>query len=162
MGKVAVIALVVMASIVLVASALAESATKEECIAKCKEAAQLITEKGMDAAFQELQNKNGKFVWKDSYVYVMDFTGKHLTHPLLPDRVGKNFLESKLPDGRFLVKELIEVAKTKGEGWVEYMYPKPEELAKPTPFKEKISSKKLAYVYRIPGKEIFVSAGLFE
>jgi cytochrome c len=162
MRKVAVIALAVMASVVLVTSVLAESATKEECIAKCKEAAQLINEKGMDAAFQELQNKDGKFVWKDSYVYVMDFTGTHLTHPLRPASVGKNFLESKLPDGRFLVKELIEMAKTKGEGWIEYMYPKPEELAKPTPFKEKISSKKLAYVYRIPGKDIFVSAGIFE
>jgi signal transduction histidine kinase len=162
MRKVAVIALAVMASVVLVASALAESATKEECIAKCKEAAQLITEKGMDAAFQELQNKDGKFVWKDSYVYVMDFKGTHLTQPLRPASVGKNFLETKLPDGRFLVKELIEMAKTKGEGWIEYMYPKPEELAKPTPHEEKIRSKKLAYVYRVPGKEIFVSAGIFE
>ena len=162
MRKVAVIALAVMASVILVTSALAESATKEECIAKCKEAARLITEKGMDAAFQELQNKDGKFVWKDSYVYVLDFTGIHLTHPLRPNMVGKNVLESKLPDGRFLVKELIEMAKAKGEGWIEYMYPKPEELAKPTPFKEKIFSRKLAYVYRIPGKEMFVSAGLFE
>ena len=162
MRKVAVIALAVMVSIVLVASALAESATKEECIAKCKEAARLINEKGMDAAFQELQNKDGKFVWKDSYVYVLDFTGIHVTHPLRPNMVGKNVLESKLPDGRFLVKELIEMAKTKGEGWIEYMYPKPEELAKPTPFKEKKFSRKLAYVYRIPGKEMFVSAGLFE
>jgi len=42
------------------------------------------------------------------------------------------------------------------------MYPKPEELAKPTPFKEKIPSKKLTYVYRVPGKDIFVAAGLFE
>ena len=138
---------------------IAESATKEECIAKCEEAAQLITEKGMDAAFQRLQKKDGKFVWKDSYVYVMDFTGTHLTHPLRPDSVGKNFLEAKLPDGRYLVKELIEIAKTKGEGWIEYMYPKPEELAKPKPWK---LSKKLAYVYRIPGKELFVSAGVFE
>jgi hypothetical protein len=50
MRKVAVIALVVMASIFLVTSALAESATKEECIAKCKEAAQLIVDKGQEAA----------------------------------------------------------------------------------------------------------------
>ena len=162
MRKIAVIALVVMAGVVFAASVMAESATKEECVAKCKEAAQLITEKGMDAAFQELQKKDGKFVWKDSYVYVLDFTGTHLTHPLRPDSVGKNVLEAKLPDGRFIVKELIEMAKAKGEGWIEYMYPKPEELAKSTPFKEKIFSKKLAYVYRVPGKEIFVSAGVFE
>jgi len=75
MRKVAVIMMVVFASVVFVVSALAESATKEECVAKCKEAAQLITEKGMDAAFQELQKKDGKFVWKDSYVYVLDLRG---------------------------------------------------------------------------------------
>jgi signal transduction histidine kinase len=159
MSKVAVIALVVMTSIVLVASALAESATKEECIAKCKEAAQLITEKGMDAAFQELQNKDGKFVWKDSYVFVLDFAGTHLTHPLRPESVGKNVVEFKV-DGKFVVKEMIEVAKTKGEGWVEYMYPKPAELKKPE--KERILSKKITYIYRVPGKDMFVGAGVWE
>jgi len=28
-------------------------------------------------------------------------------------------------------QEFIEIAKTKGEGWVEYMWPKPEEMQKP-------------------------------
>jgi hypothetical protein len=27
-------------------------------------------------------------------------------------------------NGKLVVKEFIEVTKTKGEGWVEYMYPK--------------------------------------
>jgi cytochrome c len=116
MRKVSVIALVIIASVVLVASTLAESATKEECVAKCKEAAQLITEKGMDAAFQELQKKDGKFVWKDSYVAVFDFTGTHLTHPLHPAAVGKNVIGFKDSNGKFVIKELIEVAKTKGGG----------------------------------------------
>ena len=62
MRKVVVTALMVVASVVLVGSALAESATKDECVTKSKEAAQLIKEKGMEAAFQELQNKDGKFV----------------------------------------------------------------------------------------------------
>jgi len=140
----------------------AESATKDECVTKCKEAAQLITEKGLEAALPELNKKDGKFVWKDTYVYVLDFTGVHVTHPLRPELVGKNVLEAKDSNGKFLVKELIEVARTKGEGWIDYMYPKPEELAKPIPFKEKIPSKKLGYVYRVPGKELLVVAGVFE
>jgi len=115
MRKVAVIALVIMASVVLAASVMAESATKEECIANCKEAAQLITEKGLDAALPELNKKDGKFVWKDSYVFVMDFAGTHLTHPLRPEVVGKNVIEFKDSNGKFVVKEFIEVAKTKGE-----------------------------------------------
>jgi signal transduction histidine kinase len=160
MKKLTAIMLVVFTGIVFASSALAESATKDECVTKCKEAAKLIKEKGMDAAFQELQNKDGKFVWKDTYVFVMDFTGTHLTHPLRPERVGKNVIGSKDSNGKLVVKEFIEVAKTTGEGWVEYMYPKPAELKKPE--KERILSKKISYVYRVPGTDMFVSAGVWE
>jgi cytochrome c len=160
MKKVAVIVLVIMASVVLVASAFAESATKDECVTKSKDAAQLIKEKGMNAAFQDLQNKDGKFVWKDTYVFVMDFTGTHLTHPLRPEMVGKNVIGFKDSNGKLVVKEFIEVANTTGEGWVEYMYPKPAELKKPE--KERILSKKISYVYRVPGTDMFVGAGVWE
>ena len=160
MKKFTAISLILLACIVFASSALAESATKDECVTKCKEAAQLIKEKGMEAAFQELQKKDGKFVWKDTYVFVMDFTGTHLTHPLRPERVGKNVIGSKDSNGKLVVKEFIEVAKTTGEGWVEYMYPKPAELKKPE--KERILSKKITYVYRVPGTDMFVAAGVWE
>ncbi len=160
MRKFALITVVVLAGIVFASNALAESATKDECVTKCKEAAQLIKEKGMEASFQELQNKDGKFVWKDTYVFVMDFDGKHLTHPLRPESVGKNVMGFKDSNGKFVVKEFIEVAKTTGEGWVEYMYPKPAELKKPE--KERILSKKITYVYRVPGTDMFVAAGVWE
>ncbi len=159
MRNLATITLIVVIVLILASSALAESATKDECVTKCKEAAQLITEKGLDAALPELNNKDGKFVWKDSYVFVMDFAGKHLTHPLRPELVGKNVVESKV-DGKFIVKEMIEVAKTKGEGWVEYMYAKPAELKKKE--MERILSKKVTYIYRVPGQDIFVGAGVWE
>lgn len=159
MRKCAAIMLVVFMGIVLASSALAESATRDECVTKCKEAAKLIIDKGQEAALPELNNKDGKFVWKDSYVFVLDFSGKHLTHPLRPELVGKNVIETKI-DGKFVVKEMIEVAKTKGEGWVEYMYPKPAELKKPE--KERILSKKVTYIYRVPDKDIFVGAGVWE
>jgi len=47
-------------------------------------------------------------------------------------------------------------AKTKGEGWVDYMYPKPARIEKTR--KERILSKKITYVYRVPGTDMFVSA----
>jgi cytochrome c len=159
MNKIATTTLIVLIGIVFAASTFADSATREECIARCKEAAQFIIEKGQEAALLELNKKDGKFVWKDSYVFVIDFAGTHLTHPLRPELVGKNVLEWKV-DGRFVVKEFIEVAKTKGEGSVEYMYPTPEELKKPE--KERILSKKVTYIYRVPGKDMFVGAGVFE
>jgi len=42
------------------------------------------------------------------------------------------------------------------------MYPTPEELKKPIPYKEKKASKKVSYVYRVPGKDLMVIAGFFE
>jgi signal transduction histidine kinase len=160
MRKVAVIALVVMASIFLVASALAEGATKEECIEKCKEAAQLIVDKGQEAALQEINKKGSTFVWKDTYVFIVDFNGTFLAQPSRPDHIGKNYLEWKTSDGKYPQKMSIEVAKTKGEGWVEYVQAKPEELKKPP--EQRILSKKSTYIYRVPGKEIYCGAGVYE
>ncbi|MBF0495367.1 MAG: cache domain-containing protein [Deltaproteobacteria bacterium] len=130
-----------------------DKATKDECVAKCKEAAKLITDKGLDAALKVLNDPKGPFVWKDSYVFTTNMdTGVNLSH-LNPKMVGKNLMEAKDVNGKAFYAEYIEVAKSKGEGWVSYMWPKPGE---------KTPSKKLAYVYRVPGQPILVGAGVYE
>jgi signal transduction histidine kinase len=174
MRKAAVIALVMMVSVALAASVMAQSGVKEECVALTKDAAKFINEKGLDAAIAEINNKEGKFVTKNTYVFLMDLEGNELAHPYhaltgLPASAvtasGRNILklfDYKDTTGKLFVQEFIKVAKTKGEGWVEYMYPTPEEQKKPIPFKEKKSSKKINYVYRVPGKDLMTIAGFFE
>ncbi|MFZ2225132.1 MAG: cache domain-containing protein [Candidatus Deferrimicrobium sp.] len=174
MRKVAVIALAVMASIVLVANVMAQSAVRDECVALCKDAAKFINEKGLDAAIAEINNKEGKFVTKNTYVFLMDLEGNEFAHPYhamtgLPSSAvtasGRKVLklyDYKDTTGKLFVQEYIKVAKTKGEGWTEYMFPKPEEQKKPIPMEEKKSSKKISYVYRVPGKDLMVIAGYFE
>jgi signal transduction histidine kinase len=164
MRKVAVIALAVMASVALAANVLAGSAVKDECVALCKDAAKFINEKGVDAAIAEIGNKEGKFVSKNTYVFLMDLEGNRLAHPYATPKDPKimNLFEMKDTTGKLFVQEYIAVAKSKGEGWTEYMYPTPEELKKPTPYKEKRSSKKISFVYRVPGKDLMVIAGFFE
>jgi len=160
MKRIASIMLVAIAAVLLATSVLADSATKEECIAKSREAVQLISEKGLDAALPELNNKDGKFVWKDSYVFVMDFQGTMLANGTNPGVVGKNLMQWKDTEGKMIVQGFIEVAKGKGEGWFDYMYPKPEEIKKP--LEQRISSKKASYIHRVPGKDLFVGAGVYE
>ena len=164
MRKVAVIALVVMAGVVFAASVMAQSGIREECVTLCKDAAKFINEKGLDAAMAEIGNKNGKFVSKNTYVFLMDLEGNRLAHPF-PGPTAPQFMklfDQKDTTGKLFVQEYIKVAKTKGEGWTEYMYPTPEELKKPIPRKEMKSSKKISYVYRVPGKDLMVIAGYFE
>jgi signal transduction histidine kinase len=153
-----------MAGVVLAASVIAESAVKGECVTLCKDAAKFINEKGLDAAIAEIGNKEGKFVTKNTYVFLMDLEGNRLAHPYATPKDPKvmNIFDMKDTTGKLFVQEYIKVAKTKGEGWTEYMYPPPEELKKDIPFKEKKSSKKISFVYRVPGKDLMVIAGFFE
>jgi hypothetical protein len=65
-----------------------------------------------------------------------------------------------LKDGRMIVQEFIEIAKTRGEGWVEYMWPTPEEMQKPKD--QRVSSRKASYVLRVPGQDMFAVAGVHE
>ncbi|MGA2940376.1 MAG: cache domain-containing protein [Syntrophobacteraceae bacterium] len=129
-----------------------EKATKEECTAKCKEAAALIKDIGLEAALAKIQDANGPFVWKDSYVFVIDFDGKVLAHPVTPNLVGKVMSGLKDVNGKMFVNEYIAVANTPGEGWVDYMWPKPNE---------KTPSPKTTYVCRVPGLPIMTLAGIY-
>ena len=155
MRRILTITLVIVLGLCFAATAYADSATKEEVIARVKEAVTLITNKGQDTAFKEISNKEGKFVWKDTYVFVFDFEGTLLARPVYQEAIGKNWLnfEDKSNPPKKPTKEMADLAKDKGEGWVEYMYPKPGEEA---------PSKKISYVYRVPGQNIFVGAGIYE
>ena len=131
-----------------------EKATKDECVAKSKEAAQLFKDKGVEAAIKILNDKNGPFVWKDSYIFAYDVDkGVVVVHPVTPGLVGKNLTALKDVNGKMFVAEFLAVAKEKGEGWVDYMWPKPGE---------KKPSKKLTYVLRVQGTPYAVMAGIYE
>lgn len=158
MKKGSIAALAILLGFFLVGTALAESATKDECIAKTKEAAKMINEKGLDAAVAEINKKDGKFVWKDSYVFLVDFGGKMLAHPMSPALIGKNVIDMKDKSedpakAKILFKEFTEMAKSKGEGWVDYMWANPGD---PKP------RKKISHIYRVPGKDMYTGAGIWE
>ncbi len=155
MRRIITITLVVVLGLCFAALAFAGSATKEEVIAKVKEAATMITKEGQDAAFKEINNKKGKFVWKDTYVFVIDLEGTLVARAIRPQAIGMNLMNwrDKSDSPRRPIKEMVDLAKDKGEGWVEYMNPKPGEEA---------PSKKISYIYRVPGKNLIVGAGIHE
>jgi len=155
MRKAAVTILVLILGLFLAAGAFADGATKEECVAKTKEAAQMILDKGLDEAVKEINNKQGKFVWKDTYVFLMDLDGKMLAHPMSPALIGQSLLDrkDKGEPGKLLFKEFVELAKGKGEGWSDYMWSNPGD---PKP------RKKISFIYRVPGKDLLAGAGIWE
>ena len=56
-------------------------------------------------------------------------------------------------NGKMFFVEYINLAKTKGEGWVDYMWPKPGE---------KKPSKKASYIHYTKGQKASFGAGVYE
>ena len=130
-----------------------QTATKDECVVKSHEAAALINSKGLAAAIKEIGDPKGSYVWKDSYVFLMNLEGKMLAHPMQPELTQlPHCLLITDPTDKAIFVSFVNMAKTVGHGWVEYMWPKP---GKATP------SKKLSYIYRVPGHDVFVGAGIY-
>ncbi|MFO7800887.1 MAG: cache domain-containing protein [Desulfovermiculus sp.] len=130
-----------------------DSATKEECVVKCRDAAALINSKGVETAIEKFSDQKGPFVWKDSYVFLMNLDGKMLAHPFKPELTKReHVLLMTDPTDKPLFVHFVNLARSKGEGWVEYMWPKP---GKSTP------QKKITYIYRVPETDLFVGAGVY-
>ena len=78
---------------------------------------------GREKAFAAFNDPNGQFVKGDLYVMVYDMEGNNRAHGNNPKLIGKNLLEIKDANNVYIVKKFIEVAKTKGRGWVDYKWP---------------------------------------
>ncbi len=69
---------------------------------------------------------------KSGYFWINDTTPTMIMHPIKPALNGKNLSKAKDPNGVYLFNEMVKVAKTKGEGMVEYSWAKPG-FDKPVP-----------------------------
>ncbi|MBK8534256.1 MAG: cache domain-containing protein [Candidatus Competibacteraceae bacterium] len=94
-------------------------------VAKTKEAAVEVKAKA-DVALSEFDKKDGKWAWKDTYVFVLDCTnGVMKAHPSEKAR-GMKLTEIKdAATGKEVGSALCAAAKKEHGGWVEYMYAKP-------------------------------------
>jgi cytochrome c len=104
----------------------ADKGSADEAVAMVKKAAAKIKAEGKEKAFAAFADPaNKEFHDRDLYIFVYDLNGVNLTHGNNPKMVGKNLLEMKDREGKPLIREMIDVAKTKGKGWVDYKWPNP-------------------------------------
>ena len=61
------------------------------------------------------------------YLWINDLHPTMIMHPIKPELNGKDLSESKDPNGKRLFVEFAKVAREKGGGFVDYMWPKPGE-----------------------------------
>jgi cytochrome c len=103
----------------------AEFGTAKEAEAMVKKAVADIKANGPEKAFSEISNPKGKFIDRDLYIFVYDMSGKCVAHGFNQKMIGKELAEMKDADGKFFVKERIDIAKGKGSGWQDYKFTNP-------------------------------------
>ena len=110
-------------------------------------AAELINKEGK-AAFPKIRDKAGPFVFLDTYVFVDSPDGIELVNAAFPSMEGRNLMDYKDSQGKYLVRDYIKLALTNGAGWIDYLWPKPGQT---------VPSKKRTYVREAKyDNEIFI------
>lgn len=108
---------------------------------------------GKEKAVVQFNNPKGPFVKSDLYVFFQDFDGVILANGGNPKLTGQNHSLFKGSSGRSFVKDMIEVAKIKGSGTVEYNWTNPTT--------KKIQPK-ITYLKRVGGTMTFIGCGVWK
>ncbi|MTV40606.1 cache domain-containing protein [Duganella radicis] len=104
----------------------ADKGTADEAVAMVKRAVAMVKSAGKEKTFAAIADPaNTAFHDRDLYVYVYDLNGVALAHGNNPKMVGKPLLNLKDNEGKLLIKEMVDIAKTKGSGWVDFKWPNP-------------------------------------
>jgi signal transduction histidine kinase len=89
-------------------------------------AAALVDAKGK-AAFAEFRQRGSEWWSGNVYLFAYAPDGTVLLNPATPSREGKAYPGEKDKKGKLFHDALLQTAKTKGSGWVDYWLPKPGE-----------------------------------
>jgi len=119
------IAMIFLTTLLLPAAA-ADYGTREEAVAMVKRVQAKFKADGADATFKAVSDLSMKdFHDRDLYPFIYDAKGVNLAHGARPALIGKNLIDLKDQDGKYLIREMLEIVKVKGSGWVDYKWPNP-------------------------------------
>jgi cytochrome c len=121
------------------ASTAATKATPQMIIQKVNDAVALIEKEGKKA-FPKFKGKGSPFFFSGTYIWINDMDGVMLMHPIKPGMEMQNLVGLKDSNGKRFFVDMITICKEKGEGWVDYMWPKPGEQER---------SLKVSYVHKV-------------
>ncbi len=102
-----------------------ERASPEQAKAMVKRGIAHLLQVGKEKALADFANPANKdFHDRDLYLFVYDLQGLNLAHGANPKMQGKNLIDMKAGD-RFIIREMIDLVKRNGSGWIDYQWPNP-------------------------------------
>ena len=130
-----------------------DKATPQELVQKVQEAAASLSKSG-ESGVAAFNNKPSPWVWKDTYIFVLDCgKGVMAAHPVKPELIGKVLTSLTDANGKPALELLCAATKNANGTWAEYSIPKPGE---------KEPSRKISYAHRVEGTTYVVGAGIYD
>lgn len=128
-------------------------AGSHEVVEKVERAAGLLRARRSEA-LELLRDPAGEFVWKDTYVFVVDCEADTvIANPVFPERVGGDIKRHTDYACYAYGEDLCRTAQAPGGGWIEYFWLPPGSDA---------PVRKLSYVRSVPGTSFQVGAGVYD
>ncbi|MBI2419060.1 MAG: cache domain-containing protein [Ignavibacteriales bacterium] len=117
-----------------------KNSTPAEAEAWAKKAIAFYKANGKEKAIAEFNNTKGKFTVGDLYIIMYDMNGKCLAQGSNAKMVGKDLIDMQDADGKYFVKERLEIIKKKGKGWQNYKWTNPttKKIEAKTMYVEKV------------------------
>jgi cytochrome c len=143
--------LVLLAGLLQVPVSQAQNNTPADAIAIVDKGLAYLKKNGKEALIREINAKNPEFVQGELYLYVRGLDGTVLAHPVNARLIGKNMIELPDAEGKYFRKEIVETAKAKGKGWVNYSYNNPVS---------KVIEKKSTYF--VLSGDVILEAGIYK
>jgi signal transduction histidine kinase len=131
--------------------AYANEPNEKDAIALVEKGAAFMKAKGKDEMIKQINAKDPEYVQGPLYLVMRDNKGVVLANPVNPAMIGKDLLDVPDVDGKLFRREILEVAKTKGKGWVDYKFKNPAS--------GKVEAK-TTYVYKVG--DITLEAGIYK
>jgi signal transduction histidine kinase len=126
--------------------------SKDEAVAMVQRVEDMFNKEGAAATFKAVSDPSTKeFHDRDLYPFIYDLSGVCVAHGARPALIGKNLIDIKDQDGSYLIREMIDLVKGPGRGWIDYKWP--------TPQTNRIEDKS-SYVEKL-GNDYFVGVGIY-
>lgn len=107
------------------APAAASEPSEKDAIAMVEKGAVFMKTAGKDSMIKRINAKDPDFVQGSLYLTMRDSKGVILANPVNAAMIGKDLLDVGDADGKLFRREILELAKKKGKGWVDYKFKNP-------------------------------------
>jgi cytochrome c len=116
---------VALAACAFAAPAFASEPVEKDAIAMVEKGAAFMKSSNKDEMIKRINAKDPDFVQGPLYLTMRDAKGVILANPVNPAMIGKDLVDVPDADGKPFRREILQLAKTKGKGWVDYKFKNP-------------------------------------